>query len=107
MRKFLQANSDFKNIVISWISSEKQIRDYQFGRWSVEVKTTHGNNHQKVHINSERQLDATNLDNLFLNHLSLELRQQSGETLNQMVDAVTKILSSDFSALSSFKSKLI
>jgi len=107
MRKFLQTNSDFKNVIISWIGSEKQIRDYQFGRWSVEVKTTHGNNHQKVHISSERQLDATNLDNLFLNHLSLELRHQSGETLNQMVDSIIEILNSDYTALSSFRNKLI
>jgi hypothetical protein len=107
MRKFLQANPDFKNVVISWIGSEKQIRDYQFGRWSVEVKTTHGNNHQKVHISSERQLDTTYLDNLFLYHLSLELRQQSGETLNQIVDTVIEILSSDFTALRSFRNKLI
>lgn len=107
MRKFLQSNSDFKNIVISWVGSEKQIRDYQFGRWSVEVKTTHGNNHQKVQVSNERQLDITNLDNLFLNHLSLETRQQSGETLNQIIDSVIEILSSDFTALSQFRNKLI
>lgn len=107
MRKFLQANPDFKNVLISWIGSEKQIRDYQFGRWSVEVKTTHGNNHQKVQITSERQLDTTNLDNLFLNHISLESRQQSGETLNQIVDSIIEILNSDFTALSQFRNKLI
>jgi hypothetical protein len=107
MRKFLQANLDFKNIIISWIGSERQIRDYQFGNWSAEVKTTHSNNHQKVHISSERQLDTTNIENLFLFHLSLETRQQSGETLNQIVDAVIEILSSDFAALSHFRNKLI
>lgn len=107
LRKFLQANSDFQNIVSSWIGSEKQVRDFQFGKWSVEVKTTHGNNHQKVHISSERQLDTTNMDNLFLYHLSLEVRQQSGETLNQLVDSVTEILISDFTALNSFRNKLI
>jgi len=107
IRKFLTANSDFPNIVTSWIGPEKQIRDFQFGRWSVEVKTTHGNNHQKVHITSERQLDTTNLDALYLNHISLETRHQSGETLNQVIDAVIEILSSDFIALSHFKNKLI
>lgn len=107
MRKFLKANSDYNNLVISWVGSEKQIRDYQFGRWSVEVKTTHGNNHQKVQISSERQLDITNLDFLFLNHLSLEVRQQSGESLNQIVDSVTDMLSSDFEALNQFRRKLI
>lgn len=107
MRKFLLTNPDFKNVIISWIGSEKQVRDYQFGRWSVEVKTTHGNNHQKVHISSERQLDTTNLDNLFLNHLSLETRQQSGETLNQVVDSVIEILTYDFTALNQFRNKLL
>lgn len=107
MRKFLQANLDFNNIIISWIGSEKQIRDYQYGSWSVEVKTTHGNNHQKVQISSERQLDITNLDNLFLYHLSLEIRQQSGETLNQIIDSVIEILSSDYNALSQFRGKLL
>jgi len=107
LRKFLQANSDFQNIVSSWIGSEKQIRDFQFGRWSVEVKTTHGNNHQKIHISSERQLDTTNMDNLYLHHLSLEVRQQSGETLNQLVDSVIEILSTDFTALNRFRNKLI
>lgn len=106
MRKFLQINSDFSNIVISWIGPEKQVRDFQFGRWSVEVKTTHGNNHQKVQISSERQLDTTNIDNLFLNHLSLETMQQSGETLNQMVDSINEILNIDLSAFNQFRNKL-
>lgn len=107
LRKFLKSNSDYKNVVISWIGSEKQVRDYQYGKWSVEVKTTHGNNHQKVQINSERQLDTTNLDYLFLNHLSLETRQQSGESLNLMVDSILELLISDFTALNQFRKKLI
>jgi len=107
MRKFLQTNFDFNNIIISWVGSEKQIRDFQYGSWSVEVKTTHGNNHQKVQINSERQLDTTNLENLFLNHLSLEVRQQSGETLNQIVDSTIEILSSDFNAMNQYRNKLL
>lgn len=106
MRKFLQINSDFSNIVISWIGPEKQVRDFQFGRWSVEVKTTHGNNHQKIQISSERQLDTTNIDSLFLNHLSLETMQQSGETLNQMVDSINEILNIDLSAFNQFRNKL-
>lgn len=107
LRKFLLSNSDFIAIVNSWVGSEKQIRDFQFGNWSLEVKTTHGNNHQKVHISSERQLDITNLENLYLYHISLEVRQQSGETLNQIVDAVSEILSSDFSSLNRFRNKLL
>lgn len=107
LRIFLQNNTNFQGIVTSWIGAEKQIRDFQFGNWSVEVKTTHGNNHQKVHISSERQLDNTNLDNLFLYHISLETRQKSGETLNQLVDSIFEILTTDLAALQQFRNKLL
>jgi hypothetical protein len=107
IRKFLLINSDFINVINSWVGPEQQIKDFQSGTWSVEVKTTHGNNHQKVHIANERQLDTSNLEHLFLYHLSLEARQQSGETLNQLVNIVFEILGSDFASLSRFKNKLL
>lgn len=107
LRKYLQSNSKYLSILNSWVGPSKEVRDFQADGWSLEVKTTHGNNHQKVHISNERQLDTSNLDNLFLYHLSLEVRQQSGETLNQIVDSILKLLSIDFTPLNSFKSKLI
>lgn len=107
LRKFLQVATDPKDVIISWIGSEKQVRDFQFSSWSIEIKTTHGNNHQKVLISSERQLDTTNLEFLFLNHISLEVRQFSGETLNQIIDSICESLGTDYSAYNRFKSKLI
>jgi hypothetical protein len=106
LRKFLQTNSDFLAVVSTWTGTEKQIRDFQSGSWAVEVKTTHGNYHQKVHISSERQLDTTNLETLFLYHISLEQQQNSGETLNDIVDSVTDILRTETIALNKFKSKI-
>lgn len=106
LRKYLQVNSNFLEIVNTWLGTEKQVRDFQSGTWAVEVKTTHGNNHQKVHISSERQLDTTNLDDLFLYHISLEQMQNSGETLNDIVDSVVAILETDALAANKFKSKI-
>ena len=106
LRKYLQVNSNFLEVVNTWIGTEKQVRDFQSGTWAVEVKTTHGNNHQKVHISSERQLDTTNLDDLFLYHISLEQMQNSGETLNDIVDSVIAILETDALAGNKFKSKI-
>lgn len=106
LRNVLQRNSDFLAVVNTWTGTEKQIRDFQSGSWAVEVKTTYGNNHQKVHISSERQLDTTNLEALFLYHISLEQQQNSGETLNDIVDSVTEILRSETIALNKFKSKI-
>jgi hypothetical protein len=106
LRKFLKKNSDYQSIITSWIGPEKQLRDFHFGRWSVEVKTTHCNNHQKVLISSERQLDTSNLDNLYLNHISLDVRHQSGETLNQLVDSIKELIANEFAALNLFRNKL-
>ena len=106
LRKYLQGNSNFLEVVNTWIGTEREVRDFQSGTWAVEVKTTHGNNHQKVHISSERQLDITNLNDLFLYHISLEQMQNSGETLNDIVDSVIGILEVDTMALNKFKSKI-
>lgn len=108
IRKLLNHNlGSPQNIVNSWVGPDRQIKDFQVGNWAIEVKCTSGNNHQKVQISSDRQLDISNLESLFLFHLSLEVRQQSGETLNKIIEAVTDALASDFIALNRFKSKLL
>jgi hypothetical protein len=107
LRKFLKKNGSYLEVINSWVGPEKQIRDFQSGSWSVEVKTTHGNNHQKILVSSERQLDTSNLENLFLNHISLDSRQMSGETLNQLIESVLGLLEHDFTSLTRFKNKLL
>lgn len=107
LRKFILFNINYRQILDAWLGPDKQIKDFQSGTWGVEIKTTQGNNHQKVQINSERQLDTSNLKNLFLFHLSLEARHNSGETLNQIVDAVGELLKHDFAALNRFQNKLL
>ena len=93
-------------LVSSWVGVSKEVRDFQMQDWAVEVKTTHGNNHQKIHINSERQLDNTHIENLYLFHLSLEQVQETGETLNELINNVLQTLESDSIALYRFKTKL-
>lgn len=106
LRKFLQCNNNLQLILNTWVGSAREVRDFQMNNWAVEVKTTHGNNHQKVQISSERQLDITHLDKLFLYHISLEKVQEGGETLNQIVTSINDLLVTDLIALNRFKSKL-
>jgi hypothetical protein len=106
LRKFLQINKNYQIVLNTWIGTVGEVRDFQMNNWALEVKTTHGNNHQKVQISSERQLDNTYLDKLFLYHLSLEKVQESGETLNQIVASINIILENDTIASNRFKSKL-
>jgi hypothetical protein len=106
LRKFLQVSTNVQTIVSSWVGQSREIKDFQMNDWAVEVKTTHGNNHQKVHISSERQLDNTHLENLFLYHVSLEQVQEAGENLNDIISSVYTILEADTIALNRFKFKL-
>ncbi len=108
LRKLIiQGQQGKKFCVTTWLGSDKELRDFQSRDCAVEVKTTRGNNHQKILINSERQLDASRLSNLWLFHISLEVQRQNGETLNAMVDSLIEILKVDTAALSEFKAKLI
>ena len=92
LRKYLQYKSNFQCVLDSWVGPSGEVRDFQVNNWALEVKTTHGNNHQKVQISSERQLDNTHIENLFLYHISLEKVQESGESLNQIIASIYEIL---------------
>ena len=106
LRKSLQINNNYQFVLNTWIGTAGEVRDFQMNNWALEVKNTHGNNHQKIQISSERQLDNTHLDKFFLYHLSLEKVQESGETLNQIIASINTILEVDAIALNRFKSKL-
>lgn len=106
LQKYLQNNDNYSLVLDSWGGPAKEVRDFQMGNWALEVKTTHGNNHQKIQISSERQLDNTYLDKLYLYHLSLEKVHENGETLNQLITSIKNILTVDTVALNRFKSKL-
>lgn len=106
IRKFMQHNNNYSAALNTWVGPASEVRDFQMGNWALEVKTTHGNNHQKIQISSERQLDITHLERLYIYHVSLEKVQENGETLNQIVSSISNLLSSDTIALNRFRSKL-
>src|SRR5690606_16996657 len=66
LRFFMSNNSDKIYCLKSWLGPEKSIQDFQYSNWAVEVKTTHGNNHHKIHITNERQLDDAIIEKIFL-----------------------------------------
>lgn len=107
LRFFLTNNSDKNYCIKSWLGPEKSIQDFQYSNWAVEVKTTHGNNHQKIHITSERQLDDSIIEKIFLFHLSLDVRVGNGESLNILIDEVSGLLNDNTIATNLFKLKLL
>ncbi|WP_163380684.1 PD-(D/E)XK motif protein [Cyclobacterium sp. SYSU L10401] len=107
LRVFLNNSAEQNYCVKSWLGPEKSIQDFQYSNWAVEVKTTHGNNHQKIHITSERQLDDSIIEKIFLYHLSLDIRVGNGESLNSLIDEVLKLLTKNTMASNLFKLKLL
>lgn len=107
LREFLNNTEDKNYCLKSWLGSESAIQDFQYSNWAVEVKTTHGNNHQKIHITSERQLDDSIIEKIFLFHLSLDIRVDNGESLNAIIEDVLESLRDSTMASNLFKLKLL
>jgi hypothetical protein len=77
--------------VEGWTGPEPALHDFQLPGAAVEVKSTSGAQHQVLQISSERQLDETGADALYLVHLSLDVRQGGGETLPEAVETLRDI----------------
>lgn len=107
LRKYLINSEDYIQCIKKWTGPENSIQDFQYSSWAVEVKTTHGKNHQKIHISNERQLDDTVIPNIFLYHLSLDIRSGNGETLNTLIKSVLNILAEKTAATNLFMLKLM
>ena len=106
IQKFI-VHQDAVAALNSWVGTDREVRDFQYNDWAIEVKTTTGNNHQIVSISSERQLDETLLENLFLFHLSVEAAKKNGESLNAKVNSIRETLQDNVSALNVFNNKLL
>jgi hypothetical protein len=106
LQKFI-AKQEAVAALNSWVGTNREVRDFQYSNWAIEVKTTAGNKHQKINISSERQLDETLLENLFLFHLSVEVAKKNGESLNTKVNIIRKALQDNVSALNLFSNKLL
>ena len=107
LRNLLQNNSNYYEILRTWVGPEKQIQDFQGSNWAVEVKVTYGKNHQKIHISNERQLDDSFIPKIILSHYSFDIRESEGENLNNLIDEIFELLDSDNKSHKLFCSKLL
>ncbi len=85
LKELIEETGKVEECLNIWVGPDKGIRDFEKNNTAVEVKTTQTHNHQRININSERQLDTSLLENLFLFHLSLERRNGNENTLNKLV----------------------
>ncbi len=107
LRKLLSNLNNHRFYINAWKGPDQAVQDFQYSDWAIEVKTTHGKNHQKIQITSERQLDTSIIPNIYLYHLSLDIRENKGETLNELVDNILDLIDADSVASINFKQKLL
>jgi len=106
LRKLLLRKIEVYKTIECWLGPSGAVHDFQYGSWAVEVKTTHGKNHQKIQISSERQLDNSIIPSVYLYHLSLDVRLDFGEKLTDIIQSIKQILNSNISAKNTFETKL-
>jgi hypothetical protein len=108
LKTMMDSNKRSVSICIeSWVGPESGNRDFEIGGWAAEVKATRSNQHQKVAISSERQLDNTHLDRLFLCCYSFDAQKSAGTTLNYLVSELRILLDLHPTELISFERKLV
>ncbi len=78
--------------VQGWTGPTRASHDFQFGAGALEVKGSAGKQHQVLRIVSERQLDDTGVEGLFLFHLSLDAHRDAGESLPALVNDLRESL---------------
>jgi Putative PD-(D/E)XK family member, (DUF4420) len=85
-------------VVQAWTGPDRAPHDFQFGSCAIEVKATIAKQHQVLRIASERQLDSTGVNHLFLFHLSLDVHRGAGETLPAIIDTLRTRLEGTYAA---------
>lgn len=80
--------------VLAWKGPTHSAHDFELGQTAIEVKSTLAKQHQILRIVSERQLDDTGLESLFLFHLSLDAHRDTGQPLPALVEELRQLVGS-------------
>jgi hypothetical protein len=107
LREYLLPALGPSKAVPGWTGPEAANQDFQFGKIAFEVKSSVGQQHQKMLVASERQLDDTGLQALVIFFVSLDVRPGSEMTLRKLVQKVRDILSAEPLAAELFDAKLL
>jgi hypothetical protein len=93
--------------IAAWTGPVGTPQDFQLNRAAVEVKASRGGEPQHIQVSSERQLDPTGVDRLFLAHFAFDTRRAGiGRTLPQLVAQIRDGCPEDSAARAAFEDRL-
>ncbi|MFW5871807.1 MAG: PD-(D/E)XK motif protein [bacterium] len=107
LKELIEESGKIEECLNIWVGPDIGIRDFEKNNTAIEVKTTQTHNHQRIRISSERQLDTSLLENLFLFHLSLEKRNGKENSLNKIVSALFSVIGDNMLLNNMLNRKLI
>jgi hypothetical protein len=96
-------NPDY--VLNCWTGPDFEDKDFTFGATCFEIKFT-TSKIPRIKITSERQLDTTNIDKLFLNCFSCESIKEKGISLNSVVSTIRKKIKQNSATLKFFNERL-
>ena len=107
LKDYLFHKYSFAESVFYWTGAERTNHDFQIINSAVEVKTTSSKQHKKFTISSERQLDSTGLEHLYLSLFAINLHSNMpNRTLPALIFEIYKRIQDDPVALFQFQIKL-
>ena len=107
LREHLIPLVDLYPALQAWAGPCGAHQDFLLQSCAIEVKTTGAKEPQQLIIQSERQLDDAGLAALFLLHLSIDARENVGESLITMINSIRQQLQADVAALELFEDRLL
>lgn len=107
LKDYLFQKYSFAESVFFWTGSDRTNHDFQMLSNAVEIKATSGKQHKKFAISSERQLDSTGLEHLYLSLFSLNLHSNiPDKTLPALIRQIHAQIQDDPIATFQFQIKL-
>jgi hypothetical protein len=94
--------------VATWSGPDPAVQDFQWADLAVEVKSFRGTGPGHLTISSERQLETTGIDSLYVAYIRLDQRTEgSGATLAETIESVRSELRESAFAQDQFDEKLL
>ena len=106
LNRWLDTGSNPADCLTAGAGPGGSIHDFQLSDRAVELKTTSAVNPQHIQISNERQLDDSGLSHLWLWLLTLDVRPNGGQSLNELVDLLLNKLSASPTLRTQFRLKL-
>ncbi|GAA4234948.1 hypothetical protein GCM10022291_15610 [Postechiella marina] len=105
LNELIDSNINPDYLLNCWTGPDYEDKDFTLGATCFEIKFTISKL-PRIKITSERQLDTSNVENLFLNNYVSETLKENGISLNSAVDIIRDKISNNSATLKYFNEKL-